>query len=169
MKRTRALAAVLSLAAVSCASTPVWRGLDTSSGQNLVITPRADGPYDLTGWYRSPQLGELRLQQAGARVRGEFATAMGGTRLVVGVLEGDLDGNLLRFSWRERGPTRRVSQAHGHGYLLAQPINADTTRAPQLYGGRDYTIVAPQPAHLPQEGTRIGEPLTAVRVSDRAE
>jgi hypothetical protein len=155
------------LAAVGCASTPVWNGLDTSSGANLLLTAAPSGHYELAGRYSSPQLGELRLWQEGSQIRGEFFAAIGGTRGVLGVLRGSLQGNLLRFSWRERSPITRLTQAHGHGFLLYQPAEPTDGRPARLYGRRDYTIPAPQPAHLPQEATRPGEPLSAARAREQ--
>jgi hypothetical protein len=151
------------LAAVGC-ETPSWSGIDTLTGGPLRLVPtRASVPV-LTGVYRSARLGTLQLWQAGAHVHGRFELGAGPGR-VIGALDGTLQDDLLRYRWIEkRGRCDAPRSAHGHGYFfyLSTSRLEPFTR---LVGERDYLVPTPQPAHLPQLGTRSDGTITALRVS----
>ncbi len=75
----------------------------------------ADGSW--TGVYYSPVYGNLHLVQEGNVVRGGWLRPR---KDMIGTLQGNADGNLLRFDWQERidgliGPN---STKAGKGYLV---------------------------------------------------
>lgn len=66
------------------------------------------------GVYFSPQYGEMHLTQNGSAVTGEFTKDERS-----GKLQGEAQGDLLRFEWRENKAmiANRPQQTRGHGYF----------------------------------------------------
>jgi hypothetical protein len=65
-----------------------------------------------TGVWYSPQFEHMYVRQIGNEVRGIYTYKYGGT------LEGELDGNLLKFKWIDPGNKDEARRgARGQGYL----------------------------------------------------
>lgn len=110
-----------SLLVISVALTPLMIGGckgGTTSAKTADVEP---GPMPTagswTGVYYSPLFGHLHLVQEGNRVKGKWQRPRKGEW---GELEGNADGNLVRFEWTEYvdglvGPNSRKS---GKGYFV---------------------------------------------------
>lgn len=82
---------------------------------NASIKPGAmpdDGSF--SGVYFSPQYGEMRLTQNGSAVIGEYTKDERS-----GKIQGEANGDLLRFEWRETKAmvANRPQETRGHGYF----------------------------------------------------
>lgn len=77
-----------------------------------------------SGVYFSPQYGEMQLTQNGSAVTGEFTKDERS-----GKLQGEAQGDLLRFEWRESKAmvANRPQQTRGHGYFryMVDSVNGD--------------------------------------------
>jgi hypothetical protein len=67
-----------------------------------------------TGVYFSPQYGEMNVVQNGNAVVGEYKQEMRS-----GKLQGEVEGDLLKFEWTERKAmvSNRAQETRGHGYF----------------------------------------------------
>ena len=137
-----------------------WNGLDLSSGRRLHLAPQAGIAQHFDGHYLSPQLGELRLEAAeGASVHGSYRYQRGAAR-VYGSLNGTVEGNLLRFDWRETHTgTGAPTCVLGSGHLLLGPA-AQGTSGQRLFG-RLTTHIWRQPGG---QGRSFPSRLEPVRV-----
>jgi hypothetical protein len=161
----RVLTLSLLFALSACATAEhAWDGLDASSGQRLVIHASPTVEYPISGQYRSPQLGDLRLWQYGTRVCGRFEHTRGDER-VTGVLVGRLRGNWLHFDWRElRSSTSGTLQRSGDGQFFYDPPVGDQAR-PRLFGDRDYLFRFDAGHKGRFETSRVGDgAITAIRL-----
>lgn len=77
-----------------------------------------------TGVYHSPQYGEMNLIQNGSAVAGEYKQEMRR-----GKIQGEAEGDLLRFEWTEYKAmvSNRPQETRGHGYFKykVDPNNGD--------------------------------------------
>jgi hypothetical protein len=82
-------------------------------GGNLVVKPMPDeGSFQ--GVFFSQQYGEMNLIQNGSAVVGEYKSEQR-----FGRLQGEAEGNLLRFEWTEKKAmiSNRANESRGHGYF----------------------------------------------------
>jgi hypothetical protein len=89
--------------------------LACGSGSSANVSPSAmpdSGTF--SGVYFSPQYGEMHLVQSGSAVRGSFKKDERS-----GKIQGEAEGNLLRFEWTEYKAmvSNRPQQTVGHGYF----------------------------------------------------
>lgn len=128
----------------ACASGRLrWQGVDASSGQRISLQagPMPSGASSFTGHYRSPQLGELWLEQDGPILHGEYR-ARRDQSSVVGVLNGAVHGNFAELIWRETQPG--ADDAHGRGFFLLDHVLAPRARV-RLFGERSCAVLIPSP------------------------
>lgn len=80
---------------------------------NVKVSPMPEGA-EYTGVYFSPQYGEMHLIQNGSAVHGEYKKDER-----EGTFEGEVDGNVLHFEWRELKAmvSNRPTETVGHGYF----------------------------------------------------
>jgi hypothetical protein len=97
----------LALSAWACASTPDIPSQPLNKGVNL------------SGQWYSPQYEKMTIEQKGAKIIGSFTYKTGG------VFEGELQDNVLYFSWEQPGDFK-VARRHvgGRGYLVFSPDGA---------------------------------------------
>jgi hypothetical protein len=104
--------ALLWTAAGCGASTPEIKAGNMPEGGNF------------TGVYFSPQYGEMNLIQNGNAVVGEYKHEMRS-----GKIQGEVEGDLLRFGWSENKAmvSNRPQEAKGRGYFryVVDPSNGD--------------------------------------------
>ena len=164
--RVGLLACGLAVGLAGCAAPePSWRGLDVSSGQFIVLRHNTSRRGDFAGYYRSPQLGVMRLWGEGDRFAGRFSYVREGVA-IVGALLGTRDGNLLRFDWDEVARSCRDARTlHGVGYFLYDPPQGEGSR-PRLFGHRHFISLVQSPYHIPARHVARGaHPVSAVRIS----
>jgi hypothetical protein len=79
---------------------------------------------NFTGVYFSPQYGEMHLVQNGSAVVGKYKKDERS-----GSIQGDADGDLMRFEWKELKAmvSNRPQESIGHGYFryMVDPANGD--------------------------------------------
>lgn len=96
-------------------------GSSSTSGVTAGPMP-AEGNF--TGVYFSPQYGEMHLVQNGNAVVGKYKKDERS-----GTIQGEADGDLLRFEWKELKAmvSNRPQESTGHGYFkyLVDPANGD--------------------------------------------
>ncbi|MDH5672382.1 MAG: hypothetical protein OEZ06_09545 [Myxococcales bacterium] len=82
-------------------------------GANVSAGPMPDGG-NWTGVYFSPQYGEMHMVQSGTDIRGTYKKDERS-----GTLQGETDGNLMRFEWKEFKAmvSNRPQETVGHGYF----------------------------------------------------
>ena len=88
-------------------------GCGGSSSPEVVSGPMPDNG-NFTGVYHSPQYGEMHLVQNGNAVVGKFKKDERS-----GKIQGDVEGDLLRFEWTEYKAmvSNRPQETIGHGYF----------------------------------------------------
>jgi hypothetical protein len=89
--------------------------LGACGGSNPALTAGTMPPdASFTGVYFSPQYGEMHLTQNGSSVVGEFTKDERS-----GKLQGEAQGDLLRFQWRESKAmiSNRPQETRGYGYF----------------------------------------------------
>ena len=88
-------------------------GCGGSSLPEVTAGPMPDNG-NFTGVYFSPQYGEMHLVQNGNAVIGKFSKDERS-----GKLQGEADGNLMRFEWTEYKAmvSNRPQETRGHGYF----------------------------------------------------
>jgi hypothetical protein len=96
---------------------------------NLKPAPMPDkGTF--TGVYFSPQYGEMHMVQNGSAVVGKYKKDERG-----GTIQGEADGDLMRFEWTEYKAlvSNRPQQTRGHGYFR---YKVDASNGDHLIEGR---------------------------------
>lgn len=96
-----------------CALAPVQGGCSGSARSARTAQPMPAGG-TFTGVWFSPQYGEMHLEQSGQAVVGRYSKDEREGRI-----QGQLEGNLLRFEWRESREliANHPVQTTGHGYF----------------------------------------------------
>lgn len=93
------------------------------SSSNVSAGPMPDGG-NFSGVYFSPQYGEMHLVQNGSAVHGKYKKDERS-----GDLQGEAEGNLLRFEWKEYKAmiSNRPQLTVGHGYFhyMVDPASGD--------------------------------------------
>jgi hypothetical protein len=93
------------------------------SSSNVKAGPMPDGG-NYTGVYFSPQYGEMHMVQNGSAVHGKYKKDER-----TGDIQGEADGNLLRFEWTEYKAmiSNRPQKTVGRGYFhyIVDPSNGD--------------------------------------------
>lgn len=93
-------------------------------------------------WY-SDQFQHMYLHQEGDRVEGVYGYGRGGT------LEGEVDGNILLFSWEEPGDrTAAVQGVSGKGYFQFRTDGPEPELEGQWGYGDDYAGAGPWTAEF---------------------
>ena len=84
------------------------------SGSQLVLEPKPmPRGISYTGSWYSPQFEDMVLKQGRGQVKGTFSYKNGGT------LEGQLDGNILKFEWSQESDfSKAVRGSSGMGYFV---------------------------------------------------
>jgi hypothetical protein len=85
----------------------------SGGGANLVAKPMPDeGTF--SGVYFSQQYGEMNMIQNGSAVVGEYKAEQR-----TGKIQGEAEGNLLKFEWTEKKAmvSNRATESRGHGYF----------------------------------------------------
>jgi hypothetical protein len=102
----------INVLAVSLASVVCLFGCGGGATANVSSGPMPEGG-EFTGVYHSPQYGEMNLLQNGSSVIGEYKTEMR-----TGRIQGEAEGDLLRFEWTEQKAmiSNRAQETRGHGY-----------------------------------------------------
>lgn len=153
MTRTRRFACALAaLGAASCA-TPIaphsFVGVDVESGKRIALRPTAMPPNrTFSGVYRSPHLGDLKLDQRGSSLFGTYEHGIDDC-VVVGEVRGEVQGNLAVVRWHEdERRCARHGQFGGTGYFLydIEEREGQAGRA-KLFGRRRI-----QSSNLPAHG-----------------
>ena len=113
MRRQIRFGALVALVCIGCgSSTPEIKAGNMPDGGNF------------TGVYHSPQYGEMNMIQNGNSVIGEYKHEMRS-----GKLQGEVQGDLLRFKWTEAKAmvSNRAQETTGHGYFryVVDPANGD--------------------------------------------
>jgi hypothetical protein len=100
----RSILVVCAFVAISCGG---GGAADVSAG------PMPEGG-TFTGVFFSPQYGEMNMIQNGSSVVGEYKH-----ELRSGKIQGEAEGDLLRFEWVERKAmvSNRPQETRGHGYF----------------------------------------------------
>jgi hypothetical protein len=100
--------------------------LAAACGGNATNIPKGPMPGEgsWTGVFHSPQYGEMNMIQNGAMVAGEYKKDER-----EGKLQGEADGNYMKFEWEEKrmSISNRATTHRGHGYFLymIDPANGD--------------------------------------------
>jgi hypothetical protein len=113
----------LAVMAFSCSGTQSsgyqWNDVDEATGQRMNITqgPMPTGQ-TFTGVYRSPQIGDIEIVQTGDSVAGRYEYDRASCH-VRATIEGTVQGNLLRFNWREdHRPCGRIQPVIGRAFFF---------------------------------------------------
>lgn len=132
-------AALLCALATNCArpqaTTFEWVGQDTMTGRqvNLRAGPMPSGD-SFSGFYRTTLMGDVNLQQTGDAVIGDYEYERGSCH-VLGHLEGQAQGNLFRFNWREdKRACGFQSPVIGRGFMLLEQTQEGGMARSHIYG-----------------------------------
>ena len=123
---------------------PLWA---CSSGGASVpdAEPMPEG-YSFEGMWFSDQFQHMYLHRDGDRIEGVYGYGRGGK------LEGEIDGNILLFSWEEPGDRSAAVQAvSGQGYLQLRSDGAEAELIGEWGYGEDRAGGGPWTAELIRE------------------
>ena len=162
MKRARALGVGMLL--VTGCSAAGFNGVDVTSGQSVALAPGPKLPeHSFTGTYRSPQSGEVSLEQRGSRLVGKYTYELCSCRYE-GKLWGEVTGNHALVEFREHSPKCNPEHVlEGKGELFYRAISLEAS-PPELFGTRAYLSVPAPPRGFPQRERSV---WTAVAVNPR--
>lgn len=141
MRRIKAISwAVLAVLAMGCRPQQAAQGFEFSgpdlmTGRNVNVRqgPMPQGEL-FTGFYRSQLMGDISLQQTGDAVVGDYEYDRAQCH-VLGHLEGTVEGNVLRFSWREdKRACGFQTPTTGRGFALYDVSEDNEVRRGHLYG-----------------------------------
>lgn len=112
-----------------------FSGQDLMTGRQVNVQP---GPMPsgemFTGFYRSQLMGDINMQQTGDAVVADYEYDRAQCH-VLGHFEGTVEGNLLRFSWREdKRACGFQTPITGRGYMLYDVSQEGEVRRGHLYG-----------------------------------
>jgi hypothetical protein len=100
---------------------------------NLSPGPMPSGE-TFSGFYRSQLMGDINMQQTGDAVVADYEYDRAQCH-VLGHLEGTVQGNLLRFAWREdKRQCGFQTPVTGRGYMLYDVSQEGEVRRGHLYG-----------------------------------
>lgn len=118
------IALPLALSTTGCGSTPTGPKV-----ANVKPGPMPDG-HEWEGVYYSQHYGELHLQADSDSANGTWKTPMG----AFGELHGKIEGNLLRYEWKERriGAVGADAVKEGKGYFVY--LVPREGEAPEIHG-----------------------------------
>lgn len=131
--------AMVVVLALGCRSQSVqtfsFRGLDLMTGRQVDVRP---GPMPsgetFSGFYRSQLMGDINIQQTGDAVVADYEYDRAQCH-VLGHFEGTVEGNLLRFSWREdKRACGYQTPVTGRGFALYDVSQEGEVRRGHLYG-----------------------------------
>jgi hypothetical protein len=110
-------------------------GQDTMTGRQVNLQPGAMPSGEMfSGFYRSQLMGDINMQQTGDAVVADYEYDRAQCH-VLGHLEGTVEGNLLRFSWREdKRACGFQTPILGRGFMLYEVSQEGEVRRGHLYG-----------------------------------
>jgi len=109
---------------VLCGVALLSTGLGCGGGGADVKAGPMPAEGNFTGVYFSPQYGEMHMVQNGSAVVGKYKKDERS-----GAIQGEADGDLMRFEWTEYKAmvSNRPQETRGHGYFryMVDPANGD--------------------------------------------